>query len=150
MTVVFIARFEYPPKWCSCSAVWFLHGWCHQNCCHLCAFCVCHAVLGSKIVGRWPSQTQCRKCVCVGGGSGGGGQGEGGRWWGGGDRRGEQERDYILYILTKQWQGEPQTGWTISCHGWNNDINHTSMNQKVFIVYEITTWATRVWIRRYL
>ena len=24
-----MARFEYPPKWCTCSAVWLLHGWCH-------------------------------------------------------------------------------------------------------------------------
>ena len=22
-------RFEYPPKWCTYSAVWLLHGWCH-------------------------------------------------------------------------------------------------------------------------
>ena len=26
---LFIARFEYPPKWCTYSALWFLHGWCH-------------------------------------------------------------------------------------------------------------------------
>ena len=26
---LFIAPFEYSPKWCTCSAVWLLHGWCH-------------------------------------------------------------------------------------------------------------------------
>ena len=27
--LLFIAHFEYPPKWCTYSAFWLLHGWCH-------------------------------------------------------------------------------------------------------------------------
>ena len=34
--------FEYPPKWCTYSAVWLLHGW---SCCHLGAFCVHHTTM---------------------------------------------------------------------------------------------------------
>ena len=30
------------PKWCTYSAVWLLHSWCHKNCCRLGALCVHH------------------------------------------------------------------------------------------------------------
>ena len=31
------AYYQYSQKWCTGSAVWLLHGWCHVNCCHLSA-----------------------------------------------------------------------------------------------------------------
>ena len=41
----FTAHFEYPPKWCSCSAVSSYMAGAAQNCCHLCAFCVHHITM---------------------------------------------------------------------------------------------------------
>ena len=26
---LFIVHFEHPPKWCTYSVVWLLHGWCY-------------------------------------------------------------------------------------------------------------------------
>ena len=37
--VLFIARFEYPPKWCTYSAVWLHVAGATSNCCRLGAFC---------------------------------------------------------------------------------------------------------------
>ena len=37
---LFTACFEYPHKGCSCSTVWFLHGWFHSKLLHLSTLCV--------------------------------------------------------------------------------------------------------------
>ena len=47
MTVAFnIVHFESSPKWCTYSAVWLLHGWCHVKLLpSQCTFCVHHRTM---------------------------------------------------------------------------------------------------------
>ena len=48
---LFIAHFEYPPKWCTYSSVWLLHGWCHVKLLLFRrTFCVHHATMHQSII----------------------------------------------------------------------------------------------------
>ena len=51
---LYTVHFEYPPKWCTYSTVWLLHGWCHMKllpCWHI--FCIHHTTMHQFTVYPW-------------------------------------------------------------------------------------------------
>ena len=59
---LFIAHFEYPPKWCTYSTIWLLHGWCHMNLLPSWpTFCGHHTTMHQ----RHFTQGHICRCICV-------------------------------------------------------------------------------------